>query len=57
MDVGRVEAGCPVSEDVIILKRGNGSLNRESGNEDRKKEMDLRGIYRKETRLYNCCSA
>lgn len=47
MDVGKLEVGYSVQKDVIILRRGNGSLSKESGNEDTKKEMDLRYIYKK----------
>ena len=57
MDVGKLEVACPVWGGVMILRRGNGGLDKKSRNEERKKEMDLRGISKRTyTRLYNCCS-
>lgn len=44
VDVGKLEAGNPVQEDGIIIKRSLGSLNKESGDGDRKRGMDLTGI-------------
>lgn len=44
VDVGKLEAGDPVQEDGIIIKRSLGSLNKESGDGDRKMGMDLTGI-------------
>lgn len=39
-------ANCPIQEDVMILRRSNESLNKKSGNGNRKKEMGPRIFIR-----------
>lgn len=42
--VGKLAAGYPVQEGVVVLRRGCRSLNKKNGNGDREEGMHLRGI-------------